>query len=219
MFDDLLLLAGRAQMRLSGGVVTDENRYPIDLCIDAVHAARAFYLGERLKERFHVPVEYYQEICLPIECKEIMYGTKGSGVNETFVTIPNLVGGLGKKAIRFIGSIAGGESFDLNLNGTLDCLDAHPFVPKSSTPRASYFPGKLTLDNLPTAGMEYLKIQAVFANPSHKLIEKAMLDKPKANYPLTADDAQIVEDLVVRRFFDSILRVKPDLSNDAVPNT
>ena len=218
MFDNLEHIASRVQMKLLGGVVTDENRFPLNLVEDAVHAARAWYLGEKLSKKFTIPGAYYQRVnCLKIRCEETMCDGIGTGEFRYLVTIPEVVGGLGRAAIRFAGDVNGKISFLPTSTLNPEEGDHFPFVPQKTVPKYFFFGNELELFNLPTPNMKYFMLDAIFANPAHPLIK--MCDDTARPYPIPADDIKIIEDLITKDYYYTLLRIRPDLKNDATPNT
>lgn len=212
-FNHITAMMGRVQKRVASGLVTDEERVSLTVIRDELHKARAFRLGELFRERFSIPAQYYHRICcLEVQCRKEVCDGEESGHTEMAVAIPELIGRVGQKAIRFIGSKGGDLSFVLR-SSVNDYSKHFPFANARKSPYA-YLENNSTLilKNSPVPNLTYICVEALFGNPDHPLITGC--DK-SGNYPLPPDELQVVEELVYKSVLE-FYRKRQDVVNDAV---
>ena len=159
MYDTLDAIASRIWEEIMGGWIVDDGRFNIILIKDKVHVARAKIVAEHLRNRIYIDASYYQECCLDVICRSVC----DSPHKEYVVELPQMIGTVGRKNIKYLGTVDRKNSFE-NRDSFEDYTANLPFSGKPS-PFFVRIDSFAVLKNLPTPNPKKLIVVGLFSNP------------------------------------------------------
>lgn len=207
-FDSLFAISSRIWEEVQGGWIYDDERINLKLIQDKVHVARAKLMGEFFRKRLYIDTSYYQECCLDIKCENVC----DSPHKEYVVELPQLIGTVGRKNIKFLGTVDRNISFENR--DTFD--DYTSSVPFSGKPQPFFVRvgNKAVLNNLPTPNIKKLLFVALLSNPLD--CNECKLDTP---YPVPGGEFLAdIEKLVMSDLAGLLLQRRVDKIHNANPN-
>lgn len=149
---------------MEGGLGTDDTRINQRMVRDRVLKKRANLLG-RLLSRYigNIPGGYFNTCCLPLSCEEVCPGSKE---RVWRVQLPPLVGQLGKRSVRYLGTVDGKQSFEwLDEPPTDNRASYVPFDITANQPSYVVYGTTAELFNKPTRTLKMLRFVGVIADP------------------------------------------------------
>jgi hypothetical protein len=148
--------------------VYDDTRLNKRLVTGKVMVARANVLSKYLRQHLGtIPGQYYNECCFDVKCEPIC---PGAPILVYRGTIPNILGQLGRKGIKYLGTIDGKNNFDWRDETSNNFLDYSTFVltrPAEGTknPWFTLTGNKVTVYDRPTDDMTTFYIRGIFSDP------------------------------------------------------
>lgn len=144
--------------------VYDDTRLNRSLVIDKVLVARANILSKYLARHLgSIPGQYYNECCFDVQCEPIC---PGAPVTVYRGKIPSVLAQLGKKAIRYLGTVDGKHAFEWKDDASQVAEDYTLFSGcNSNNPYFVLTGDKATVYNRPTVNNTTLYIKGVFVDP------------------------------------------------------
>ena len=144
--------------------VYDDTRLNRSLVIDKILVARADILAKYLARHMGaIPGQYYNECCFEIACEPVC---PGSPVTVWRGKIPEVLAQLGKRAIRYLGTVDGKHAFEWKDDASQVGEDYTMFVGcNKNNPYFTLTGNKATVYNRPTINNTILYIKGVFADP------------------------------------------------------
>lgn len=210
-------IASRVAEQVNGGVTTNISRVKMTVVRDQVHKARAHRLKEIGRQKlFKIPRQYYQKIkCVPVVCTPIICDGEDTGAKELRAVIPSLIGELGRRSLRYIGTMDRKTEFDYrNTNGE-DFSEYFPLIQAVNNPYAILENNNtLILYNPPTPNLEFICVELITDNPEHEIIANDC--EEYGDYPIPGDELLVIEDYA----FKECMKIKVnafDLQQDTAP--
>jgi hypothetical protein len=142
---------------VSNFIVTDDNRFlDYERILDKVYEVRASII----KDEGILTDEMFSDMCcLEVQCDDVVCNNVSAGETRYYIDIPDTV----KGSIRYLGLADWKTPFtNLGMTGMI-ALDGNEWT--ASMPGYYLSDGRAYLYNLPTDGIRYLCLSAVFENP------------------------------------------------------
>lgn len=215
-FNSINAIASRIFNEIEGGWIYDNSRINIRMLEDKVHATRAKLLGERYGKKIGaIPGQYYALCCIDFVCVDACDNPE-SGVKILRATIPPLIGSIGRKAIRYIGTVDRKTSFEWR--SSYEANDYTSFLPFASTRKDPYVlitGDKADLYNPPTYNLKKAVIIGIFGDPTAC---GDCEDKDK-RYNIPEDHISDIEKYVKADIAGLLLQRRVDKINNANPDS
>jgi len=192
---------------LKGGWDIDDTRIHDRFIDDKIHDARNSILEDYSRSNPIDDSVYQKDCCLEIQCEELECDGILTGTKQYYVNIKPLLSINGTTFVRYVGSV------DLKHSATEVPLTAWGLEDTWTGNLFSYTrvtSDKMILRNLPTQGMKYLCVIAVFQSPEITCTEW----KDKA-YPIPGSLIRKLEYDVVQILIKPFLVSNPIQKNDA----
>jgi len=200
--------------QLQNYVVTDDEPWDEEFLIDMANGFRSALIKEQIEQTKMISDSCYQTVsCLEIKCRDLDCTSNGvvipSGDKEYYIEIPRLIGGIGWKDIRFLGThdyktqfsrknIFGFNTSDGDIYGRSGCV-------------YTVVGNEVKIKNLPTKGMKYVGLIGLLDNPM------TACDWDDDNeYPLPNFMVQKLETLMLKQVL-AVSGVKRDYNNNNLP--
>jgi len=207
-FDSLHAISSRIWEEIQGGWIYDDERINIKLIKDKVHVARAKVIGEYFRKRIYIDTSYYQQCCLDVICQSVC----DSPHKEYVVKLPQLIGTVGRRNIKFLGTVDRQLSFE-NKDTFIDYTTSIPFSGDAS-PYFTRVDNFAILNNLPTPNPKKLLLVALLSDPLDcgDCDEDSPYPIPGGEF-LSDIERQVMMDLsgfLVQRRIDKVHNANPD---------
>jgi hypothetical protein len=207
-YDSLHAISSRIWEEIQGGWIYDDERINLKLIRDKVNVARAKIMGEHFRKRLYVDTSYYQQCCLDVLCEQVCK----SPHKEFIVKLPQLIGTVGRKNIKFLGTVDRKVSFE-NRDSFDDFTGSIPFSGNAS-PFFTRVDNFAILKNLPTPSPKKLLLVAMLSNPLE-------CDACDINSPYPVPGGEFISDIermvmmdlsgfLVQRRIDKVHNANPD---------
>lgn len=143
--------------------VYDDPRLNKRLVRDKVLVARASVLAKYLMRNIgKIDGSYYNKCCFDVKCEPVC---PGAPINVLRGKIPAILGTLGTRAIKYIGTVDGKVSFERKDEQLTDLVDYVPYGCSKKNPYYVLTGNKVDVFDVPTDNTTILMITAVFADP------------------------------------------------------
>jgi len=192
--------------QVKGFFSSDDERIDIQLVYDKVWDVRSMLLKEEYRRFKQLnDQDFTSECCLEIQCDVISCKGYNSGEKVFFVQIPKVESSLGGDAVKYFGTMNKKTPFrKQSFQGHL--YSGHEKY-TGNAPSFTFVDDKAILKNLPTKGMKFMCMIAVFESPGDICNE----DDP---FPIARHLVHKLELLVIQQLM-STLQIGPDEKNDA----
>ena len=201
----LAATVSRIWNEIEGGYIYDDSRLNPTLIRGKVLVERAKLLTTLyMSYPFAIPDLYYQRCCFDIVCKQVC----DSPMVETVATIPNIIGALGARSIKYVGGADGKSPYE-RTNGFGNTGSYSIFAKKK---KASYHilgHNTAIFENLPE-GVKKGMIIGLFADP----FACECLEDENSIY-IPADHVSDIEKAVKLELSGFLLQRKIDKRNNA----
>lgn len=199
--------------QIIGYFPTDDTRIDIQLIYDKCWDVRSVLIKDEYRQFKKInDQEYTSECCLEVECSNLVCNGIDSGDKEFFVRIPKVEASLGYDAIKYFGTTDKKSPFRrTNYKGKL-FSSYETFTGRA--PQFTIVDDKAILENMPTQGMKFVCMIAVFEDPRN-------VCKENDPFPIARHLLHKLELLVIQQLM-STLNIGPDESNngrDDVPSS
>jgi hypothetical protein len=206
MAESLEQIAYRIRDSIKGYLPNQDEIMDIEIIYRKMAAVRSLLLKEQYNTQKYLDESIFgQKCCLEVQCSPIACDGIESGDVEYWVDAPNIEALLDDQAIRYFGGP------DMKSPYTHRSLNGANFQQyntyTSHTPSYTITGTKFTLYNLPTKGLKYVCLVAVFE-------DVMSVCKPEDQFPLPSSLIHKME-LLIKKDLMSTLALKPDLKNDA----
>lgn len=196
--------------QVKGFFSTDDERIDIQFIYDKCWDVRSVLLKDEYRQFKKInDQDFTSECCLEVQCNTITCNGINSGVKEFYVQIPKIEASLGQDAIKYFGTVNKKIPFRrTNYSGHL--YSEH----ETYTGRAPSFTlvdDKAMLKNMPTAGMKFICVIAVFEDPRNICNE----DDP---FPIARHLVHKLELIVIQQL-TSLIQIGPDETNNGRDNS
>lgn len=207
-FDSLDAISSRIWEEIQGGWIYDDERVNLKLIRDKVHVARAKVVGEAFRKSLYLQSSFYQECCLDVTCERVC----DSPHKEYRVELPQLIGSVGKKNIKYLGTVDRKIAFE-NRDSFTDNTADIPFN-GGAKPFFVVVDNHAVLQNMPTPNPKKLLLVALLSNPLE--CDECVVDGP---YPvpggefISTIERHVMMDLsgfLVQRRIDKVHNANPD---------
>ena len=192
--------------QVKGYFSTDDERIDIQLVFDKAWDVRSLLLKEEYRQFKTInDQDFTTECCLEVQCDVIVCGEYNSGVKEFYVTIPKVEASLGQNAIKYFGTVDKKNPFRRsNYQGFL-YSEHEKYTGKA--PSFTFIDDKAILKNMPTSGMKFVCLIAVFEDPRN-------FCEPDSPFPIARHLVHKLELLVIQQLMSTI-QLGPDERNNA----
>lgn len=192
--------------QIKGYFPSDDERIDIQLIYDKCWDVRSILLKDEYRQFKKInDQDFTPDCCLEIQCGKVSCGGMDTGVVEYYVDIPKVEASLGQDAIKYFGTMDNRTPFRrVNFQGFM-YSDAEKYTGRA--PSFTIVDDKAILKNLPTKGMKYIKMIAVFEDPRNICDE----DEP---FPLARHLVHKLELIVIQQLMSTI-QIGPDERNNA----
>jgi hypothetical protein len=192
--------------QVKGYFSSDDERIDIQLIYDKCWDVRSILLKDEYRQFKKInDQDFTPDCCLEVQCGTISCGGMDSGVKEFYVEIPKVEASLGQDAIKYFGTLDKRTPFRrVNFQGFMySGFEKYT----GRVPSFSIVDDKAILKNLPTKGLKYVCMIAVFEDPRNICEE----DSP---FPLARHLVHKLEIIVIQQLM-STLQIGPDEKNNA----
>lgn len=192
--------------QIKGYFPSDDERIDIQLVYDKCWDVRSVLLKEEYRQFKKInDQDFTVDCCLEVQCDTIVCGGMDSGVKEFYVNIPKVEASLGQDAIKYFGTIDKMNPFRrLNFSGFM-FSSAEKYTGR--VPSFTIVDDKAILKNLPTRGLKYVCMIAVFEDPR----DICSQDDP---FPIARHLIHKLELIVIQQLMSTI-QIGPDENNNA----
>lgn len=196
--------------QIKGYFSSDDERIDIQLIYDKCWDVRSILLKEEYRQFKKInDQDFTTECCLEVQCSNLICNGIDSGVKEFFVQIPKIEASIGYDGIKYFGTVDKRTPFRrVNYQG-------HMFAGHEKyTGRAPMFTlidDKAILSNMPTAGMKFVCLIAIFEDPRNICDQ----DDP---FPLARHLIHKLELIVIQQLM-STMQIGPDEANNGRDNS
>ena len=160
-FESLRATTSRVLNDLQG--VYDDTRINYLMLRDKILVARAsVILKNYARYPGKLPGQLYNKCCFEVSCQPVC---KGSPIVTERGKIPSVLSSLGKKAIRYLGSVDGKVSFNWQDEDSTNFASYVVVGSKEEKPYFTLISNEVEVYNKPTENMTNFMIVGVFANP------------------------------------------------------
>lgn len=193
---------------------TDDIPWKEEWLQDQAHVFRSALIKEQLDNTNNLDESYYQNVsCLEIKCRNItcLSGSEtiDSGVVENYIEIPKLVGGIGLRDIKYLGTVDYKVPFiRKNLFG-YNTSDGDLYNRTKTV--YTVVGNEIILKNLPQKGTKYVGFIAILDNPT-----TACDWNDEKEYPIPNFLIQKLELLMLKQTL-SVSGIRPDYVSDGLP--
>jgi hypothetical protein len=143
--------------------IYDDARLNKRLVRDKVLVARANILSKYLSKQLgSIDGSYYNQCCFEVSCQPVC---PGAPVTVLRGTIPAVLGQLGKRAIKYLGTVDGKTPFERRDESYTDMKSYVPMGCGGKDPYYNLTGAKVDVFDPPTDNTTNLMIRAVFADP------------------------------------------------------
>lgn len=146
--------------------VYDDSRLNKRLIRSKVLVARAGILSKYLRQQLGtIPGQYYNECCFEVKCEPVC---PGAPINVYRGKIPAILGQLGKKGIKYLGTVDGKHPFEQKDSSSEDKSDYTKSLGFTCSTNAPYYVltgNKATVYDRPTIDNSILLIKGIFEDP------------------------------------------------------
>jgi hypothetical protein len=196
--------------QIKGYFSTDDERIDIQLIYDKCWDVRSILLKEEYRQFKKInDQDFTTECCLEVQCSSIVCNGIDSGVKEFFVQIPKIEASIGYDGIKYFGTVDKKTPFRrVNYQGHM--FSGH----EKYTGRAPMFTlvdDKAILSNMPTSGMKFVCLIAIFEDPRGICNE----NDP---FPLARHLVHKLELIVIQQLMSTI-QIGPDETNNGRDNS
>jgi len=206
MSESLEQIGYRIRDSIKGFISNQDERIDIEIIYRKMAAVRSLLLKEQYNAQGYLDESIFgQKCCLEVQCSPIVCDGLESGDVEYWVDAPDIEALLGDQAIRYFGGPDLRSPYThRNLNGaTYQQYNIYT----SHTPSYTITGTKFTIYNMPTKGLKFVCLIAVFE-------DVMSICTPSDPFPLPSTLIHKME-LLIKKDLMSTLTLKPDLKNNA----
>jgi len=191
--------------QIKGFFSGDDERIDIQLIYDKCWDVRSVLLKDEYRQFKKInDQDFTTECCLEVQCGNLVCNGIDSGVKEFYITIPKIEASLGQDGIKYFGTVDKMHPFRRsNFQGFM-FSGYEKYTGK--VPTFTLVDDKAILKNLPTQGLKYVCLIAVFEDPRNICSE----DDP---FPIARHLVHKLELIVIQQF-TSLIQIGPDEKNE-----
>ena len=143
--------------------VYDDTRLNRKMVRDKILVARANILSKYLRQHLgSIPGQYYNQCCFDVKCEPVC---AGAPINVIRGKIPALLGQLGKRSLKYLGTIDGKSPFEWRDEASTEFESYAQFGCDKKNPYFVLVGQKAEVYDLPTVDTKILMVRGVFEDP------------------------------------------------------
>lgn len=196
--------------QIKGFFSSDDERIDIQLIYDKCWDVRSILLKEEYRQFKKInDQDFTSECCLEVKCRNIICNGHDSGVVEYYVEIPKIEASLGYDSIKYFGTVDKKTPFRrLNFQGHM-FAEYEKYTGKA--PSFTLIDNQALLNNMPTHGMKFVCLIAVFEDP------RDICDQNDP-FPLARHLIHKLEMIVIQQLM-ALIQIGPDEANNGRDNS
>lgn len=196
--------------QVKGFFSSDDERIDIQFIYDKCWDIRSVLLKDEYRQFKKInDQDFTSECCLEVKCNSVICNGIDSGEKEFYVEMPIIENSIGQDAIKYFGTVDKKKPFRrVNYQGYI-YSDHESYTGKA--PSFTIINGKAILKNMPTKGLKYICVIAVFEDP------RSICDE-NSPFPLARHLLHKLELIVIQQL-TSLIQIGPDEANNGRDNS